>query len=73
MDFTKIILARRISEFVKMPIDKVLLLKKTDIDLPNKKIIVNSEEFTIDDDSIWLMLIQHSNLNPNNSYLFYYE
>lgn len=76
MDKQKILLASKISQFSNIPIEDVLLLKKSQISFINKSILFNipeKKEFLLKDNQTWKLIEDLFYLFPNSEYLFYNE
>jgi hypothetical protein len=76
MDNQKILIASQISQSSNIPIEDVLLLKKSQISFLNKTILFNipeKKEVLLKDNHTWELIKDLFYSFPNSDYLFYNE
>ncbi|WNB93419.1 hypothetical protein [Bacillus sp. NEB1478] len=73
MDLNRVLLASKLTDITLIPIEKVLLIKKKNINVANKSIHINSKEYKIDNISVWNSIEEIMGEHPDDSYLFYKE
>lgn len=72
MEIIKLLLVEKLVQHTSMPVDEILLLKKSHINFEKKEITILNELFFIEDKIVWDYLVRLSNSIPNSIYLFYF-